>query len=263
MDENAENRENLPADYYEAMLAANTDNWCDQYIHNKIGPSLSGQAVFASVFDHGFHTAEAIEYDATRAIVIGLDTGRNPAAVLGQMDVRGRVCVLGSTYAENMGMEKFIITVLKPWLLEFFPMGRFVCVVDPSGVRKTEIGEESVIKAIQRLGFLAAPANTNAISPRLRAVERQLNMQVDGRGALLIDRRYNAMLIRALQHDYRYKRMKDGDLQETPDKGHPESDLADALQYLCLGIDSASVGRALRKGQSTPTSPSFSAAAWT
>lgn len=264
MEPDAENRENLPTDYYEAMLEANTDPWCDQYIHNKIGPSLSGQAVFASVFSREFHTVEAIEYDPTRAIVIGLDTGRNPAAVLGQMDVRGRLCVLGSTYAENMGMEKFLSTVLKPWLVEFFPMGRFVCVVDPSGVRKTEIGEESVIKAIQRLGFLAAPAVTNAIAPRLRAVERQLQMQVDGKGALLIDLRFNAMLVRALQNDYRYKRMKEGDLKEEPDKGHPESDLADALQYLCLGIDSAGVGRALRKGRGeTPAAPAFTAAAWT
>lgn len=258
----AENVENLPQRYYTDMLEANTEAWCDQYVHNKIGPSLSGQAVFASLFNYDFHTAEELQYEEGRPIIIGMDTGRNPAAVLGQMDVKGRLLVLGSAYAENMGMEKFVTTILKPWLIENFPMGRFVCVVDPAGTKRSEIGEESVIKALQRMGFLAAPAMTNAIDPRLRAVERQLNLQIDGRGAILIDRRHNAMLIRAISHDYRYKRKKEGDLNETPEKGHPESDLADALQYLCLGADSATVGKALRRQQRQEYTPT-SAAGWT
>ncbi len=258
----AENVENLPPDYYEAMIEANTESWVDQYVHNKIGPSLSGQAVFASLFKYDFHTIEELQYEESRPIVCGLDTGRNPAIVLGQMDVRGRINVLGSAYGENMGIEKFISTVVRPWLIENFPMGRFVCVVDPAGTKRSEIGEESVIKAIQRLGFLAAPANTNAIDPRLRAVERQFNMQIDGKGAILIDRRHNAMLIRAISHDYRYKRKKEGDLNEVPEKGHPESDLADALQYLCLGIDSAVVGKALRRQVKHEYQP-VSSAGWT
>ncbi len=258
----AENVENLPPDYYEAMIEANTEAWVDQYVHNKIGPSLSGQAVFASLFKYDFHTVEELQYEEGRPIVCGLDTGRNPAIVLGQMDVRGRILVLGSAYGENMGIEKFVSTVVRPWLIENFPMGRFVCVVDPAGTKRSEIGEESVIKALQRLGFLAAPANTNAIAPRLRAVERQFNMQIDGKGAILIDRRHNAMLIRAISHDYRYKRKKEGDLNEVPEKGHPESDLADALQYLCLGIDSAVVGKALRRQQTREYQP-VSSAGWT
>ena len=262
MDPGAENVENLPLDYYEAMLEANTEAWVDQYVHNKIGPSLSGQAVFASLFKYGFHTVEELEYEPGRPIVCGLDTGRNPAIVLGQMDIRGRLMVLGSAYGENMGIEKFISTVVRPWLIENFPMGQFVCVVDPAGTKRSEIGEESVIKALQRLGFLAAPASTNAIDPRLRAVERQLSMQIDGKGAILIDRRHNAMLIRAISHDYRYKRKKEGDLNEVPEKGHPESDLADALQYLCLGIDSATVGKALRRQQAREYQP-VSSAGWT
>lgn len=262
MDEGAENKEYLPKHYYEDMIEANTENWAAQYVHNRITASLSGQAVFASLFRYDFHTVEKLEYEEGRPIVCGVDTGRNPAIVLGQMDVRGRLNVLGSAYAENMGIEKFISTVVRPWLIENFPMGRFVCVVDPAGAKRSEIGEESVIKAIQRLGFLAAPASTNAIAPRLRAVERQFNMQIDGKGAILIDRRHNAMLIRAISHDYRYKRKKEGDLNEIPEKGHPESDLIDSLQYLCLGIDSAVVGKALRRQVRQEHQPR-SSAGWT
>lgn len=262
MEPAAENRENLVKDYYEDMIAVNKPEWVDQYIHNRIGPSLSGQAVFSKLFNYDFHTAGELEYEEGRPIVIGLDTGRNPAAVLGQMTARGQVLVLGSIYAENMGMEKFITTLLRPFLVEAFPMGRFICVVDPAGNKRSEIGEESVIAAIRRLGFLAVPAVTNAIAPRLRAVERFLGQQVDGQGMIILDRRYNAMLIRAIQQDYRYKRSTEGRLSEVPDKGHPESDLADALQYLCLSIDSVAVGRAIQRQLSQP-SKVVPSAGWT
>ena len=260
-DEGAENRENLPPRYYEDLLEANDPAWCEQYVHNKITPSLSGQAVFAKTFNVDFHTREKLFPDYGRPIVLGMDTGRNPALVAGQIDSRGRLLVFGSVFAENMGIEKFLSQVVRPFLAEILDGGKFFISLDPAARQRSQIGEESVLDAVKRLGFAAILAPTNDITPRLRAVERYLGMQVDGGGGLLIDKRHNESLILALMRDYRYPRDKKGVLAEKPEKGHPESDLADGLQYLALSAASNVLARAL--AAPIAAAPAPPAEAWT
>ena len=200
-DPGVENREHLPARYYEDLLEANSEAWGEQYIHNKIGPSLSGQAVFARSFDSAFHGADTLNPDVQRPIVIGLDVGRNPAAVIGQLDIRGRLVVLSSLFAENVGLELFVAQHLRPHLTaRFSGAARFFIAVDPAARSRSQIGEESVLEAIRRLGFSVVLAPTNAISPRLRAVERFMTLAVSGGPGFLIDLGWNIELIKALQH---------------------------------------------------------------
>lgn len=260
-EEGAENREHLPPRYYEDLLEANDPAWCEQYVHNKITPSLSGQAVFAKTFNVDFHTREKLYPDFGRPIVLGMDTGRNPALVAGQIDSRGRLLVFGSVHAENMGMEKFITQVVRPFLTQVLEGGKFFISLDPAARQRSQIGEESVLDAVKRLGYSAILAPTNDITPRLRAVERYLGMQVEGGGGLLIDKRHNSNLILALLRDYRYPRDKKGVLAEKPEKGHPESDLADGLQYLALSAASNVLARAMNAPMIAAPPPP--AEAWT
>jgi hypothetical protein len=260
----AENREHLHQRYYEDMLSLNkSQDWIDQYIHNKIGPSLSGQAVFANNFRHQDMVVPSLFYDPCRAIVLGMDTGRNPAFVAGQLDARGRLLVLASEHGENMGLEKFVSSVMKPRLTELFPDAMFWVAMDPAGRNRSQIGEESVQDACKRLGFNTILASTNDIAPRLRAVERYMSLYLDGGPGILFDARRNPLLIRALQHDYRYRRRKSGDLEEIPEKLHPASDLVDALQYLALSVGSAVLARAIQRATITPAAPAPSVAGWT
>jgi len=262
MESDAENVENLPDTYYQDMVEANSPDWIDQYIHNQIGPSLSGQAVFAKSFDYEFHTRDALTPDFNRALIVGVDTGRHPAAVVGQIDSRGRMLVLCSVAAENMGMEKFVAEKLRPLLTDRFQgAGKYFLVMDPAGRQKSQIGEESVFDSVKRLGFSAVLAPTNDIEPRLRAVEKYLQMQISAGGGMLIDRAWNQGLIRAIMHGYRYKRSKDGVLGEKPEKLHPESDLCDGLQYLCLSADSGVIARSMRSPRERKPPPA--AAGWT
>lgn len=251
----------LPPDYYEDLIQSNPESWIEQYVDNQIGPSLSGQAVFARSFDRGFHTTETLYPDYTRPLVVGLDTGRNPAAVVGQIDSRGRMLVFSSVWAENQGMEQFLTTKVRPHLNEKFKGGKFFVAVDPAARQRSQIGEESVYEAIRRLGFSVILAPTNQIAPRLRAVERYMSLQIGGGPGFIIDQSWNDDLLRALLHDYRYKRMKNKTLHEIPEKGHPESDLADALQYLCLSAGSSAVARELSQPMKVQVKPK--AAGWT
>jgi hypothetical protein len=120
------------------------------------------------------------------------------------------------------------------------------CVIDPSSIKRSEIGEESVLQALNRLGFPAVCARTNAIDPRLRAVEKWMSRLEGGTAGLRMDKQWCPSLITAVGSKYRYKKLKTGELDLKPEKGHPWSDLADGLQYACLGANKQIMARALR-----------------
>lgn len=247
-DEGADWKQWLPANYYENMMEANDELWVDQYVHNKIGPSLSGQAVFRHSFDYDAHVStKGLLVNPMQPLCIGLDTARNPAAVITQTDPRGRLLVLGECVREGCGIEKFLTEELTPYLShDRFRGASVYCIIDPSSIKKGEIGEESVLQAINRLGFPAVPARTNNIDPRLRAVEKWMSRLEGGTAGMRVDREHCPQLVQALGSKYRYKKLKSGELDLKPEKTHPWSDIADALQYACLGASKQIMARALR-----------------
>lgn len=261
---NAENRENLIAGYYENLIDSNSPQWVEQYVDNLIAPSLAGEAVFRSSFKDSFHVADhdLLPVPGTLAIA-GMDFARHPAAVITQMDPKGRLLILEEAYGDNMGVEQFINTEFRPIFSrpEFARIPVGVC-GDPAGVARSQVGEESVFGALKRLGLSAQPAQTNSIDPRLRAVERWLLQQRDGGPAVLISPRCTR-LIQALRSKYRYAKKKDGDLQPLPEKRHPWSDLADAFQYACLGQSDGIRGRFLKPRMDTQAGQRKSSAGWT
>lgn len=248
--DDAENVKNLPDTYYQDLLAGATENWSDRYVFGRWTPSLSGQAVFKGTFQPKIHISTT-ELQATRQmpLIMGMDTGRHPAAVVGQMGADGRLLILGEQAADNMGIVKFIRELVKPMLYQMRYQGcPVIAVVDPAGKQKSQIGEQSVIDAIKAEGFDAHLAPTNHIDPRIRAVEKyMLELRTSG-PAFQIDLVHCPRLIHALRAGYYYKVQKsDNELKETPEKNHPASDLADALQYLCLGAGRHVLGRVMRR----------------
>jgi hypothetical protein len=135
---------------------------------------------------------------------------------------------------------------------------------DPSGTTKSQIGERSVFTMLKGLGFEAVPAQTNHIKPRLDAVEKWLLMQREGKAAILFDPEHCPELIVALKHKYRYRARKDGELEDKPHKVRPWADLADALQYACLGTAQNLMGKVMRRIQRSPQKkPNMPVGAWT
>lgn len=266
-----ENHENLPATYYEDLAESNggpESNWSRQYIFNEIAPSVSGQAVFAANFDYEFHVTEDEELDVypMLPLCVGLDTARNPAAVVTQVTPRGVMNVLGEAYASNMGMELFVEMHLRPLLLQpKFAGCPVYLVIDPAGRNRGDIGEESVLAALKRMGFPAVLASTNDISPRLRAVDTWLQKQIGGSAAIRFDQESCPVLVLSMASRYRFKKKRTtGALEDSPDKNHPYSDLADALQYACLGGSERIRGVVMRAaGRRESPEPEPSTAGWT
>lgn len=263
-DVGAENREHIGKNYYEDLIETNSPDWVEQYVDNIVAPSLSGEAVFRRSFKPAFHIAKTpISPVPSTMILIGFDYGRNPSAIITQMDPYGRLLILDELYEQNMGCELFVQTKLRPLLASDkyarLPVG--IC-GDPSGVARSQIGEESVYGMLKRVGLSAQPAQTNDITPRLRAVEKWLLQQRNGGAAMLFSPTCET-LIRAMQSKYRYAKKKDGELQPKPDKTHPWSDIADALQYAALGHSTTVLARLVRRSSQHGTVPPPSSAGWT
>jgi hypothetical protein len=258
----AENVANLPASYYRNLVESNSPAWVASYIDNELKPSLSGQAVYTASFDPDYHVAAGeLAPIPGREVVVGLDVGRQPAAVIGQLDPRGRLLVLHALYAENVGIERFLARDLKPVLAERFTTAAIFAVLDPAARSRSQIGEKSVLEAVRDAGLVAVLANTNHIAPRLRAVEQYLNR----RDGLSICPVHCHELIVGFQFSYRFKRNKNRELEEIPEKRHPISDLHDAAQYLCLGIESRTMSRTIdwgRRGRDGDAPREPTAAGW-
>lgn len=252
--------------YYEDLIASNTEEWVHQYVDNEYGDALDGQAVYRNSFDPGFHIAETRLNPVPMApIIVGMDFARWPAAIFCQVDNDGRLLILDELERENCGVEKFATENVLPLIHSDRYRGRPAYVIgDPSGVARSQIGEEDVFSALRRLGFPAYPATTNQITPRLRAVEKFLLQQRKGKAAFLVSP-HCKQLIEGFRSKYRFKIKKTGEFEDKPDKIRPWADLHDALQYACLGTNKTITRRAMtqltRDRNWAP--PRVSSAAWT
>jgi len=234
----AENIENLPENYYDTQ--GRSDEYIRTFIDGEYGLSLSGQPIY-KYFRPDYHMAhEALRpiVNGVRPIVIGMDLGLTPAAVIGQQDPRGRVLILGEAVSFDMGIQRFTRTILKPLIIERWSGAPILVVTDPAGIQRAQTDERSAVDIIKAEGLRVFPAKTNNISARVNSVDEFLMRQVDGDSAFLVDPSCTNLKA-AMMGGYRYH-PKNG----TIDK-NKHSHVAEALQYLMMHINTAGEGALL------------------
>lgn len=261
----AENVENLPDNYYQTLEANNNPDWVDIHVHAKYGKSLGGQAVFRASFKPDFHIGNSDDWKFAPGvpIMLGQDFGRTPATLIGQIDNRGRLVVLDELISEDMGIEQFATTLLRPLLYNKYMGQRIFMVADPAGRNKNDTNEESPFDVLKRLGFDVFPAPTNNVDPRLRAVEQLLLHQSDGGPMLVICGDTCPTLTAAMKYWYRYRRKTTGVLEDKPEKTHPWSDVADCLQYMALSTNANYMGKVMQMMNPPPPRKSPPVGSWT
>jgi hypothetical protein len=230
----AENVENLPDGYYDTQ--GRSDEYIRVYIDGEYGLSSAGMPVY-KYFRPDYHMArEPLRFinNGMRPIIIGMDLGLTPAAVFGQQDARGRALILAEAVSFDMGVQRFVRTVLKPLIYERFGGAPILVVTDPAGVQRAQTDERSAVDIIKAEGLKVIPAKTNSVSARLNSVDDFLMRQVDGESAFLLDPRCTHLKA-AMMGGYRYKPKGDGDIDK-----NKHSHVAEALQYLMLHISSPS-----------------------
>lgn len=217
----------LDSNYYEnlAELHAGDERWVDVYIHAKFGGSLAGMPVFRA-FDSATHVArEALRPSSLfNTLIIGVDAGLSPAAVLGQVDYSGRVLVYDALTSEGMGALRFVREKIKPLIASKYPGYKTIVIIDPAAFQRAQTDERTVADIYKAEGFTVRPARTNGIAARLSAVDSYLTRTVDGKSAFLLCPEGAKSLIQAMRGKYRYKMKKNGEVEDTPEKSHPWSD---------------------------------------
>ena len=237
----AENIENLPEGYYDTQ--GRSEEYVRVYIDGEYGLSSAGQPVY-KYFRPDYHMGEQSLrpiINGVRPIVIGMDLGLTPAAVIGQQDPRGRVLILNEAVSSDMGVQRFVRTILKPMIYEYYTGAPVLVVTDPAGVQRAQTDERSAVDIIKAEGLKVMPAKTNNVSARLSAVDDYLMRQVDGDSAFLLDPRCSKLKA-AMMGGYRFHK-KNGNIEK-----NKHSHVAEALQYLMLHINAiGEAGYALQK----------------
>lgn len=231
----AENIDNLPEGYYDTQ--GRSDEYIRVYIDGEYGLSTAGQPVY-KYFRPDYHMAEQTLQpiaNGVRPIIIGMDLGLTPAAVIGQQDPRGRVLILDEAVSFDMGVQRFVRTVLKPMILEKYSSSPILVITDPAGIQRAQTDERSAVDIIKAEGLKVMSAKTNNVSARLSAVDDFLMRQVDGDSAFLVDPRCSRLKA-AMMGGYRFHK-KNGTIEK-----NNHSHVAEALQYLMLHINNTADG---------------------
>lgn len=254
----AENIENLPEGYYDTT--GKSKNHIRVYIDGQYGVHLGGFPVYENSFDYDFHVAKdelKPVYSTNQPLLIGMDFGRTPAAIFGQVDVVGRLLVFDEITSQNMGIETFCRDLLMPKLSQLPWKGMPVIVIcDPAGMQKSQLNEESVIDVMRRLGFHhIQPAYSNDPEKRQMALEKLFLQQIGGKPMVILDKKAKT-LVDGLSFGYTYAKTREGEIRTTGKRpsvvknkySHP----CEAFEYMVM--HSGMVGGSLLKGEKNYTS---------
>lgn len=283
----AENLDNLPKGYYARQIAlAPSKNYIDRMIDNKFAPVRHGQPVFPE-FDFERHVAKGeLDYDPSRKLIVGMDAGLTPAAVLTQRTSLGQLRVL-SEFAVFPGDEEMMTGVgptrfgqaLKAFIIGKYPEAwavrdlqgarlgdddggiEFWC--DPSARDGTDksSNEKSWLEVVAgQLGRRIRPASTNRLHIRLEAVRKPMmpGSVLDGGQPAFLMSDSCRILRKGFLSGYHYDKVAIGDgtgrYALEPNK-NMFSHSQDALQYAAMADGTAVaevLGRDARRGRKAP-----------
>lgn len=235
-------------DYYEKQLIGADEDYIKMRLLNQYGKSKDGLPIYPEWSDD-IHAAKA-ELSVVPGLprLIGMDFGRNPACVIGQMTRLGQMQILDEITAFNMSVPQFVNELLIPKLMNDYnwPHASVMCFGDPAGMNSGEMYDIGCIEFLNNRGIpCAKPENlkNNDFNVRRDAVGNLLRSNYKGTPSLIVSRSCK-MLIAGFNGDYCYRKMRTADgsakYSEQADKNE-YSHVHDALQYLVVGATGGSV----------------------
>lgn len=226
----AENLSNLSDGYYAKQMLLG-----DEHIRINLagenGMTRKGTPIFKK-FSTKKHVADQIVKPARgMTILIGMDFGLTPAAIIGQLSGRG-LTLTDELPTTDESLEDFLDDYLLPKLRNDYAGYTFVVAGDPAGYGRSPLDKRTAFQVLQSRGL--NPANpvdmSNAWKPRKEAVDFFL-----GRDGGLVLSPHLSYMRETLAAGYVWKETKNaqGVHLDVPVKNE-YSHIADALQYLCL-----------------------------
>lgn len=234
----AENLSNLPVGYYVKAKAGKKDDWIKVYVRNEYGFVMDGKVIYEG-FRENMHVKN-VQYNPHLKLEIGLDFGLTPAAVIAQRTPMGQVRCLSEVVATRLGAKNFARELKSHITMTYGAeaMHKIGTITgDPSGNSGAQTDETTVFEMLRSEGVKAKPASTNDFDIRVEAVTDLLGKLIDGEPALVISPECR-MLRKACAGGYHYRRVQMASelrYEQKPNKNE-FSHVAEALQYLCMGL---------------------------
>jgi hypothetical protein len=236
----AENTKHLPKNYYQKLAIGKDEMYKRIYIHGQYGYLVSGKPVFASFVDN-VHVARSI-IDPIKGldVLLGFDFGLQPACLIGQITPLGQLRILDELVSDGMGLRQFCENQLLPLLRQKYFGMNVMGFGDPSGTSRAPTDESTCFEVLQgpEVGLRnVVPAPTNAILPRIGAVESFLNKMYQGEPGFILSPNCHYMR-KAMNGGYHYEKDPKSlgeEYKPMPSKNF-SSHISDALEYLCLFI---------------------------
>ena len=233
MSPQAENRDNLPPDYYERQMAGKDEDWIKVYVHGEYGFVRDGKPIYPEYVD----SLHCQEFDLIPGlpIYVGIDFGLTPAAVFAQRTPMGQWRWHSELVTEDMGATRFA-ELLKEAMFQRYPNYEFVVTGDPAGDIRVQTDESTPFLILRKAGIPAKPASSNDYIKRREAVAVPLSRLIDGKPGLMVHPQCK-MLRKGMAGGYNYRRVQvsgEERYRDAPDK-NIYSHVCEAAQYLMMG----------------------------
>jgi hypothetical protein len=231
----AENIKNLPEGYYQKGKEGKAEDWIDVNLCNFYGSVQSGKPVHPEYNDSVHCVTEGIPYDPAFPLLIGMDFGRTPAALILQRNAMRYVAidefVTTDTSAATFGPQ------LKLYIDSLYPHAKVEGWGDPAGDQKGQATDDTPILIVNAAGIPCSPTFSNRPVLRRAALANPLTrLAMDGKPALLISSKCRTFR-KGLKGGFSYRRvLVAGEPRYTdePDK-NSFSHICEAGEYALLG----------------------------
>lgn len=236
----AENRHNLPADYYERMLGSMPQWRARRLVHNQWGYSRDGKPVYAEFSDQAHVSPVPLQPVRGLPVGIGMDAGGSPAAAFGQFLPNGQFRVFAEVVTQQGTGPKRFAEMLLDVVNNRCRGHDLFGWADPSAAYggDSEGADQDWLRTVALATKIRIrPAPTNSPAMRQEAMRTPLSRMIEGVPGFLLCPSCKG-LRKALNSGYHYRRIRvggaSGRFDNKPNKNE-WSHVAEALEYLALG----------------------------
>lgn len=237
----AENTKHLAKNYYQNLAKGKDEMYIRIYIHGQYGYLVTGKPVFSSFVDNVHVAPNILEPIKGLSLIVGFDFALQPTCVIGQITPLGQLRILDEFISDSMGLQQFCDNILLPALRQKYFGYKIMGFGDPSGISRAPTDETTCFDILHsaEVGLSEViEAPTNAIVPRIGAVEKFLNKMYKGEPGFILSPNCH-FLRKAMNGAYHYEKDPKGtgdEFKPMPVKNFA-SHCSDALEYLCMYIE--------------------------
>lgn len=247
--EQAENKQYLPAQYYENLMSGADPDFIRVYVDGLYGYVRDGKPIYPEYND----AIHCVDVEPVPGVVIqrGWDFGLMPACVLTQIHPDGRWVIFDELVADDLGIDTFADSV-NLHCAQKYSQFKFEDYGDPAGSQRSAMtadkDEKTCFDILRGKGISIQPSEQN-LTIRIESVKKPLNTLHMGKPQLQLHSRCKTVR-KGFQGRYQYKRLKIAGTEERfhdqPDKNaysHPH----DAVQYVAVKVFGGAVRSRVQK----------------